>query len=85
MPDAWHFSDPSGNYSGWKAAAIGANNQSAQSILRSDYKEGDEFTLKQAFLLAIKVLAKTMDSTSMTSEKRMLAWLLASPADLPSS
>jgi 20S proteasome alpha/beta subunit len=27
-------SDPSGNYGGWKATAIGANNQAAQSILR---------------------------------------------------
>jgi 20S proteasome subunit alpha 3 len=75
-----YHSDPSGNYSGWKAAAIGANNQSAQSILRSDYKEGDEFTLKQAFLLAIKVLAKTMDSTSMTSEKLEFATMTKNPA-----
>ena len=27
-------SDPSGNYGGWKATAIGANNQASQSILR---------------------------------------------------
>ena len=27
-------SDPSGNYGGWKATAIGANNQAAQSILK---------------------------------------------------
>jgi len=62
-----YHSDPSGNYGGWKATAIGANNQSAQSIMRSDYKE--EFTLKDAINLAIKVLAKTMDSTTLTSEK----------------
>jgi len=30
-------SDPSGNYGGWKATAIGANNQAALSILRQDY------------------------------------------------
>jgi 20S proteasome subunit alpha 3 len=36
-------SDPSGNYGGWRAKAIGANNQAAQSILKSDYHpEGDE-------------------------------------------
>jgi 20S proteasome subunit alpha 3 len=30
-----YHSDPSGNYGGWKAYAIGANNQSAQSMLRT--------------------------------------------------
>jgi len=43
-------SDPSGNYSGWKATVIGANNQAGKSILKSEYKkkqpkeEGDETT-----------------------------------------
>jgi 20S proteasome subunit alpha 3 len=32
-------SDPSGNYSGWKATVIGANNQSGKSILKSDYRK----------------------------------------------
>eukprot|EP00002_Diphylleia_rotans_P015234 TRINITY_DN2952_c0_g1_i4.p1 TRINITY_DN2952_c0_g1~~TRINITY_DN2952_c0_g1_i4.p1 ORF type:complete len:211 (-),score=44.44 TRINITY_DN2952_c0_g1_i4:137-769(-) len=62
-------SDPSGNYGGWKAAAIGANNSSAQSILKSEYKEG--MTLKEALSLAIKVMSKTMDSTTLSTEKRM--------------
>ena len=31
-------SDPSGNYGGWKAQAIGNNNRAAQSILKSDYR-----------------------------------------------
>lgn len=30
--------DPSGNYSGWKATVIGANNQAGKSILKSDYQ-----------------------------------------------
>ena len=30
-------SDPSGNYNGWKAEAIGNNSRAAQSILKSDY------------------------------------------------
>jgi len=34
-------SDPSGNYGGWKATAIGANNPQAQSILKTDYKVGE--------------------------------------------
>jgi 20S proteasome subunit alpha 3 len=33
-----YVSDPSGNYGGWKAQAIGNNNRAAQSILKSDYK-----------------------------------------------
>ena len=31
-------SDPAGNYSGWKATAIGSNSQSAQSKLKSEFK-----------------------------------------------
>mmetsp|Transcript_32607 Transcript_32607/g.45247 ORF Transcript_32607/g.45247 Transcript_32607/m.45247 type:complete len:250 (-) Transcript_32607:182-931(-) len=60
-------SDPSGNYGGWKATAIGANNQAAQSILRQDYKE--DITLDEALKLVIKVLSKTMDSTELTADK----------------
>lgn len=61
-------SDPSGNFGGWKATAIGANYQAAQSILKSDYKIG-ETTLQEALLLAVKVLGKTMDTTSPTPDK----------------
>jgi len=60
-------SDPSGNYGGWKATAIGANNQAAQSILKQDYKA--EISLDEAIQLAVKVLSKTMDSTTLTGEK----------------
>ena len=60
-------SDPSGNYGGWKATAIGANNQAAQSILKQEYK--NDMELGDVIKLAIKVLNKSMDSTSLTSEK----------------
>lgn len=30
-------SDPSGNYSGWKATVIGANNQAGKSLLKTEY------------------------------------------------
>ena len=46
-------SDPSGNYGGWKATAIGANSQAAQNILKQDFK--DEITLEEAVKLIIKV------------------------------
>ena len=60
-------SNPSGNYGGWKATSVGANNASAQSLLKQDYKE--DCNLKEACGLAVKVLSKTMDSTKLSSEK----------------
>jgi 20S proteasome subunit alpha 3 len=63
-------SNPSGNYGGWKATSVGANNASAQSLLKQDYK--DEMTLEEACTLAVKVLSKTMDSTTLSSEKGMI-------------
>ncbi|KAI8915514.1 hypothetical protein PhCBS80983_g03522 [Powellomyces hirtus] len=68
-----YHSDPSGNYSGWKATVIGANSSNAQSILKQDYKE--EMNLKEAKSLAIKVLNKTMDTTNMGSDKLEFATL----------
>lgn len=60
-------SNPSGNYGGWKATSVGANNASAQSLMKQDYKE--ECNLKEACSLAVKILSKTMDSTKLSSEK----------------
>ena len=60
-------SNPSGNYGGWKATSVGANNASAQSLLKQDYKE--DCNLKEACEMAVKVLSKTMDSTKLSSEK----------------
>ncbi|WOO86150.1 Proteasome subunit alpha type-4-A [Vanrija pseudolonga] len=60
-------SDPSGNYSGWKATCIGANHSSAASLLKQEYK--DEITLEEATALCLKTMAKTMDSTKLNSEK----------------
>jgi len=60
-------SDPSGNYGGWQAAAIGQNNAAAQAILRTDWKA--DFKIRDAIKLAIKVMSKTMDSTTLTHDK----------------
>jgi len=68
-----YHSDPSGNYSGWKATCIGANNGTAQSLLKQDYK--DEITVEEAVGLAMKVMSKTMDSTTLGSEKLEFATL----------
>jgi len=62
-----YHSDPSGNYSGWKATCIGANNGTAQSLLKQEYK--DEISVEEAVALVIKVMSKTMDSTTLGSEK----------------
>jgi 20S proteasome subunit alpha 3 len=70
-----YTSDPSGNYAGWKANCIGANSGNAQSILKQDYKE--EMTLQEAKGLACKVLSKTMDTTQISSDKRMYSENLA--------
>jgi len=68
-----YHTDPSGNYGGWKATCIGANSQAAQSILKQDYKE--EVTLDDALLLAVKVLSKTMDTTTVSPDRLEFATL----------
>ena len=74
----YHFqlyhSDPSGNYSGWKATCIGANNGTAQSLLKQEYK--DDIVVKDAIGLVLRTMSKTMDSTTLTSEKREWFFLL---------
>ena len=78
-------SDPSGNYSGWKATVIGANNQAGKTILKSDYlkqsegeekmEEDDESAnipdVQGALRLAVKVLNKTMDGSGTTAAEKM--------------
>ncbi|KAH6897541.1 proteasome subunit alpha type 4 [Coprinopsis sp. MPI-PUGE-AT-0042] len=63
-----YHSDPSGNYSGWKATCIGANNGTAQSLLKQEYK--DDIVVKDAIGLVLRTMSKTMDSTTLNSEKR---------------
>jgi 20S proteasome subunit alpha 3 len=66
-------SDPSGNYGGWKATSIGANHAAATSVLQSDYN--DDISLEDAVKLVIKVLSKTMDSTTLSPDKVELSTL----------
>ncbi|KAJ3277576.1 protein with putative role during mitosis [Blyttiomyces sp. JEL0837] len=68
-----YHSDPSGNYSGWKATCIGANSANATSILKQDFQV--DCTLKEAKSLAVKVLAKTMDSSTLGADKLEFATL----------
>lgn len=62
-----YTSNPSGNYSGWKAISVGANTSAAQTLLQMDYK--DDITVKEATELALKTLSKTTDSSTLTSER----------------
>lgn len=68
-----YHTDPSGNYSGWFATAIGTNNLTASSILKQEWKK--EMTLKEGLLLALKTLAKSTDTENPKSEKIELAYL----------
>jgi len=62
-----YHTDPSGNFSGWKAYAIGVNNNTAQQIMRQDWKAG--LKVQEALELAAKVLVKTMDTANPNAEK----------------
>ena len=70
-------SDPSGNYSGWKATVIGQNNQSGKSILKTDYSENND-TLKN-LKLAVKILLKTMDAATPTPERIEISTMKIDP------
>lgn len=65
--------DPSGNYSGWKATAIGANSAQAISSLKTEYSE--DLSLEDAKKLAVKVLTKALDTTHPTAERIELSIL----------
>lgn len=65
-------SDPSGNYTGWKATVIGANNQAGKSLLKTDYNDEDMPDVQEALRLAVKVLNKTMDAAASSSDKMEL-------------
>ena len=80
-----YHSDPSGNYGGWKATAIGSNFQSAQSTLKTDYKEGLDLagakdlavkvhTIKQLSLLWVGFPWAAPTRANLTCCARLLAW-----------
>jgi len=62
-----YMSDPSGNYSGWKATCIGQNNQAGKGLLKNEYKP--ELSVEEALKLAAKVLVKTMDATVPSADR----------------
>lgn len=62
-----YCSDPSGNYGSWKAHATGKGSVNAISTLKSEYNQ--ECNLREALILAVKVLAKSMDTTTPDANK----------------
>jgi len=72
-----YHTDPSGNFSGWKAYAIGVNNNTAQQIMRQDWRPG--LKIQEALELTAKVLVKTMDTASPNAEKLEFAVVEKTP------
>lgn len=62
-----YCSDPSGNYSSWNAHATGKNSVTTIATLKDEYKT--DCTLKEALILAVKVLAKSMDAMKPTADR----------------
>lgn len=69
-------SDPSGNYGGWKAVAIGSGAQAAQNLLKTEYK--DDSPMSEVVPLIVKVLSKSMD-TSLSPDKVELSTITRDP------
>lgn len=73
--------DPSGNYSGWKATVIGQNNQAGKALLKTDYEglpqssSSSSHPLDMSIHLALKILLKTMDSSAPDSSRIELTLL----------
>jgi hypothetical protein len=62
-----YLSDPSGNYAGWRACAMGANSGNATASLKDDYEEG--LSVTQALDLAVTTLLKALDTTSPSADR----------------
>ena len=62
-----YMSDPSGNYGGWKATCVGQNDQAGQSLLKNEY--APDMSVEAALKLAVKVMNKTMDTTTPAPDK----------------
>ncbi|MES1920318.1 hypothetical protein MHBO_002001 [Bonamia ostreae] len=59
--------DPSGNYAGWKAVAIGSNSAAATGVLKKHFNA--EFSLEKAKELALRALCRALDVTETPLDK----------------
>lgn len=62
-----YHTDPSGNFSSWRANAVGANAAVAVAALKQEWTP--TLTVEEALVLAAKVLTKTADVSAVTSDK----------------
>ncbi|EZG44281.1 proteasome subunit alpha type [Gregarina niphandrodes] len=67
------LTDPAGNFSGWKATAVGQNSVTAQSILKQEWR--DDLTLQEGLELAAKILTQITDAGNQTLEQTEFAIL----------
>ena len=67
-------SDPSGNYSGWKATCIGANNSMASSIFKSDYQ--DSLNTEEVKRLIVKAFSKSIEASKIDCDRGIILILL---------
>ncbi|XP_068146943.1 proteasome subunit alpha type-4-like [Drosophila tropicalis] len=68
-------SDPSGNFTGWKATCIGTNFNMAMDMLKEELANGKQIKVTEAMDLAIKVLLEVMGPTKTTSSSVQMATL----------
>lgn len=73
-----YSTDPSGNYFGWKAIAIGQKNAEANGLLKPSYKV--DITLQEGIDLGIKALVKTMDTANPSPKKIEMVVISENPA-----
>ncbi|KRZ02573.1 Proteasome subunit alpha type-4 [Trichinella zimbabwensis] len=66
-------SDPSGNYTGWKASCIGNNSQAAIPFLQQDY-DYETATMDSIKNLAMKVMCRSLEA-KLTCERMEVATL----------
>jgi 20S proteasome subunit alpha 3 len=88
-------SDPSGNYSGWRATAIGTNSTVAAGILKTDLvalqDQHDKDSIgmivdaEKAQRLLVKILHKTFESANVDADKVEMALLTRDPSSSASS
>jgi 20S proteasome subunit alpha 3 len=76
-----YHTDPSGNYSAWKAYAIGANEATAQGLLKNDWKES--MSLEEGVLQALKIMSKVLDAVSLNPSLVEVATLSRKPKSRP--
>lgn len=66
-----YHTDPSGNYAGWSAKAIGSGATDVVTLLKDELKQEDakELTLVKAKPLAARLLAKAMSAVNLSVDK----------------